>query len=102
LSAVIFTVTFNLCTGIKGVNGEQVACPHCGEHDRLAIRVVPDETGDEPVYVRCQWGHLWAEPSLPRRVFADLLAQVAAADPETWARLNRVMAERGGITLGPQ
>ncbi|MGC5012978.1 hypothetical protein ACLQ2R_19625 [Streptosporangium sp. DT93] len=100
MTAALSTVTFDVRAGVLGVDGARVACPHCGERDRFTIRVVPDDAGEAPVYVRCWRDHLWAESALPRRVFAELLARVAAEDPAAWAELNRVLAERGSFTVG--
>ncbi|MFD8556796.1 hypothetical protein ACFV1N_05845 [Streptosporangium canum] len=97
----ILTITLKLCDGIANVAGQRIYCPECGEGSLLTVRVSPDETDDAPTYVQCPWDHLWAEASLPRRLFAELLAAVAAEDPAAWAELNRVLAERGSFTAGP-
>ncbi|GGQ23625.1 hypothetical protein [Streptosporangium pseudovulgare] len=98
--STVRAVTFKLNGGVLGTNGSPAACPKCGEQHLLTVRVVPDEIGETPTYVECPWGHLWAEPTLPQRVFAGLLAAVAEEYPEEWAALNRVLAERGRLVAG--
>ncbi|MGW0070466.1 hypothetical protein ACWDUI_23735 [Streptosporangium sandarakinum] len=91
-------LAFTYTDGIRGIDGAMVACPVCGQGRHLLVQALADvgELVDDPSYVRCPRGHLWAEVALPRRyVLAPVLA-VIAANPEGWQEMNRIAGEQGG------
>lgn len=92
-------ITLQLHRGLIGVDGRRLTCPECGEQCLLTLRTLLDETGDEPSYIDCPWGHVWAEAAVPRRALADLFARVEQEDPELWAELLRLSAERGHLAM---
>lgn len=95
----MITITLNALGGIIAPTGRRIACPVCAEQAMLTVRGMPDETGDEPSYMECPWGHVWAEAAVPRRVLADLFARCEREDPALWRELMRVLAERGHLRL---
>lgn len=95
----MITITLSMLGGIIDLNGRRIACPQCGEQSLLTVRAMPDEAGDEPSYVQCPWDHVWAEPAAPRWALAEFFAACEREDPELWAELLRVHAERGSLSL---
>lgn len=96
---MIITFTLNMLGGIIDLTGNRVACPTCGEQCLLTVRAMPDETGEEPSYLQCPWDHVWAEPAVPRSALAAFFAACEREDPDLWAELMRVLAERGSLVL---
>lgn len=91
-------VTLNLVGGAIGLNGP-IACPACGERHLLKVSGLLDETSDEPCYFRCTCGHVWEEPGLPRRVFAELFRAMAVLDPDAWETLRHFCEHHGAFRV---
>ncbi|MEV6833612.1 hypothetical protein AB0N17_03615 [Streptomyces sp. NPDC051133] len=73
-----------------------IACPACGTRARLILAMDLDDRSDEPSYMACPAGHQWAEKRLPRRVGAELLAEVLDAEPGLLGSLDELRREYGG------
>jgi len=85
--------------GIIDLTGRRISCPECGEQALLTVHALTDETGDDPAYVHCPWGHTWAEPAVPRRALAEFFAACEREDPDLWEQLMRTLAEQGSLSL---
>jgi hypothetical protein len=63
--------------------GAPVVCPVCGQADGLTLIIDSADFSEAASYMRCDDGHQWAEPRVPRRIGAELLARRAREAPET-------------------
>lgn len=72
---------------VKG--GEVVECPVCGQYDDLTLIIDSDDFSESASFMRCDDGHQWAEPRVPRRIGAELLARKARDYPDTidWSQV---------------
>lgn len=64
--------------------GVPVACPVCGQDEELILIIDGGDFSETPSFMRCDDGHQWAEPAIPRRLGAELLAGKAEDSPETF------------------
>nr|WSY53810.1 hypothetical protein OG999_29325 [Streptomyces sp. NBC_00886] len=60
----------------------QVACPVCGQCDDLTLIIDGVDASETPAFMRCDDGHQWAEPAVPRRIGAELLARKERSHPD--------------------
>jgi hypothetical protein len=69
--------------------GVLVACPVCGQDDDLTLIIDSDDFSESASFMRCDDGHQWAEPRVPRRIGAELLARKARDHPDTidWSQV---------------
>lgn len=75
--------------------GVLIACPTCGAADRLLLGMDLDDQTDDPSYMSCGSGHSWAEPRMPRRLGALLLAEVLDIDPSILGHLDELRDVHG-------
>jgi hypothetical protein len=70
--------------------GEIIACPVCGQYDRLILVIDSDDFTETPSFMKCDDEHQWAEPRFPRRMGAEYLALVAETRPEAldWSAIS--------------
>ncbi|WP_019072399.1 hypothetical protein [Streptomyces hokutonensis] len=60
----------------------QAACPVCGQFDELTLIIDSEDASETPAFMRCDDGHQWAEPAVPRRIGAGLFALRLRDHPE--------------------
>lgn len=61
--------------------GVPIVCPVCGQHDDLTLVIDSQDFSESASLMRCDGGHQWAEPLLPRRLGAELLASKVRNNP---------------------
>lgn len=79
-----------------GVTRQPVVCPECGAREGLLIGLDLDDHSDEPSHMACPNGHRWLEAGMPRRIGAELLADVFDLDPGLYGRLEELRQVYGG------
>lgn len=62
-------------------SGVPIVCPVCGQHDDLTLVIDSQDYSEAASFMRCDDGHQWAEPRVPRRLGAELLASKARNNP---------------------
>lgn len=75
---------------VLGTDEQLIACPTCGADEALALGMDLDDHTDAPSYMSCRAGHSWAEERLPRRLGAELLADILDVDPSILGRLDEL------------
>lgn len=63
--------------------GQVISCPVCGQYDDLILVVDSQDFSESASLMKCDDGHQWAEPRVPRRLGAELLQQIQSTRPES-------------------
>ncbi len=78
---------------------EVIECPVCGQYDDLILVVDSQDFSESASLMKCDDGHQWAEPRVPRRLGAELLQRIQSTRPESidWTEVR----EGGAGALAP-
>lgn len=70
--------------------GEIIACPVCGQDEELTLVIDSQDFSETAALMKCDDGHQWAEPRVPRRIGAELLARIQRTRPESidWSEVR--------------
>ncbi|KUN03957.1 hypothetical protein AQI95_21190 [Streptomyces yokosukanensis] len=73
-------------------DGQAIACPVCGQDDDLTLIIDSQDFSETAALLRCDDAHQWAEPRVPRRIGAELLAIRARERPDLidWSEAQRL------------
>lgn len=62
--------------------GVLIVCPVCGQDEDLTLIIDSKDFSEGASFMRCDDGHRWAEPRVPRRIGAELVALRERTAPE--------------------
>jgi hypothetical protein len=67
-----------------------ITCPTCGGDESLTLAMDLHDRSDDPSYMSCPVGHIWAEERFPRIFAAELLDEILQIDPSILGHLDEL------------